>query len=342
MVPPMSGAPATCAQCGEPLGSGRFCTNCGASVSGSGSDTNPRLPRVPAPAPTSAPDPTGHPPEVMDVPPAPRYPLYADEAVSPHPPSYVSPPTEAPAGAPPASPQHSAGSPGIGLWVGAAVVLLAVVLIGGWLLLRGGGASGRASPNPPLVPPQTSHASRTASATGKPSPSVSTTASQPGAPGEVAPFAHASAPAHAPAGVDVDGNPVTFVAGNLLDGSPTTCWRRAGDATGTVITIRLDQPTRLTGVGLINGYAKVSSDGGRRFDWYAGNRRVLSVDWLFDDGSRVSQAFGSSRAVQRMAVDPVTTSTVRIRITEVSPPGTGRAARNDTAISEVSLLGRPA
>jgi hypothetical protein len=67
---------------------------------------------------------------------------------------------------------------------------------------------------------------------------------------------------------------------------------------------------------------------------------VDSVDWIFDDGTTVSQQFGKNRALQQMAVKPVTTSVVRVKITAVSPPGKGRAARNDTAISEVFLLGR--
>jgi hypothetical protein len=157
----------------------------------------------------------------------------------------------------------------------------------------------------------------------------------------VAGLARASAPAHAPSGVDVEGQPVTFLAANLIDGSAETCWRQAGDATGTVLTIRLDQPTTLSSVGLVNGYAKIAQAAGHRFDWYTGNRRVLGVEWIFDDGSQVGQQFQDSRRMQRMTIHPVTTSTVQIRITSVSAPGRGRAARNDTAISEVSLVGRP-
>jgi hypothetical protein len=67
---------------------------------------------------------------------------------------------------------------------------------------------------------------------------------------------------------------------------------------------------------------------------------VLSVDWVFDDGTTVSQQLGQDRALQQRTITPVTTSVVQLRITSVSPPGRGRAARNDTAISEVLLLGR--
>jgi hypothetical protein len=126
-----------------------------------------------------------------------------------------------------------------------------------------------------------------------------------------------------------------------VDGALDTCWRMAGDATGTVLTFELDQPTTLSRVGLVNGYAKTAFSGGRRFDWYAGNRRVVSVDWIFDDGSSVSQSFSGSRAMQTEPIDPVTTATVRLEITAVSPPGHGRAARDDTAISEVTLVGSP-
>ena len=52
------------------------------------------------------------------------------------------------------------------------------------------------------------------------------------------------------------------------------------------------------------------------------------------------EAAADDRAMQQIPIKPVTTSTVRLRITSVSPPGKGRAARNDTAISEVLLLGR--
>jgi hypothetical protein len=128
----------------------------------------------------------------------------------------------------------------------------------------------------------------------------------------------------------------------MVDGAADTCWRTPGDATQTVLTFRLDQPTVITKVGLINGYAKTVFPGGRRFDWYHGDRRVLAVDWLFDDGTTVSQQFSDTPAMQTMSVDPVTTSTVRVRITSVSRPGHGPAARNDTAISEVSLVGHTA
>ena len=326
----MSEAPASCAHCGAPLSSGRFCTNCGAQVG-----STPREPAAepsyvepsyaePVPDPTVErryPDPT-----VERRYPEPTYapPVYAEPA------SYDEPQRE--------------GTAGPGLWLGAAAVLVVILLLGGWLALHGTGGGTATDSSPHLLPkpsPASGSASPTPASSSTPSSSATpSTASPHGAPGEVAGFARASAPAHAPAAVDFAGNPVTYVAANLVDGDPQTCWREPGDGTGTVLTLRLARPTQVTKVGLVNGYAKTAYAGGRAYDWYAGNRRVLSVDWLFDDGSSVSQSFGQVRTMQELAITPVTTSTVRIKITSVSPPGTGRAARDDTAISEVSLIGR--
>ena len=56
-----------------------------------------------------------------------------------------------------------------------------------------------------------------------------------------------------------------------------------------VLTFRLDQPTRLTRVGLINGYAKIAVLRGRPFDWYLGNRRVLRSTGSSTTARTVSQ-----------------------------------------------------
>jgi hypothetical protein len=222
--------------------------------------------------------------------------------------------------------------------------MVVVLLLGGYLLFHGGGSAPDSSRATPLVPqPHHPRSSAAASASSSaPSPSPTPTPQVKGPPTDVAGFAQAFAPSHAPAAVDFSGAPVTYVASNLVDGRNDTCWRTPGDATGTELTFRLDQPTRLSRVGLVNGYAKIAYSRGRAYDWYLGNRRVLSVEWVFDDGSSVSQTFGADRAMQQTAIHPVTTRTVRLRITQVSPPGKGPASRDDTAISEVLLLGRTA
>ena len=328
----MDGQTERCAHCGTPATEGRFCTNCGAELG-----TEPTNPRV-FPSPTDTAE------RVYDVP-APAY------AVSTTPPDQLVGPGPAyPPGVPPShlspgpGPRRGAGP---GLWVAVVAAMLVVLLLGGYLLFRGGGGGDDgATSTPPIVPktsgsPSPSESSEPSSESTDSSPSATSPSVQvTGPPTNVAGFAQASAPNHAPSGVDFAGRPVTYVAPNMVDGRNDTCWRTPGDASGMELTFRLDQPTRLSRVGLVNGYSKIAYSGGRAFDWYKGNRRVLSVEWVFDDGSSVTQSFGAERGMQQTAIKPVTTSTVRLKITSVSPPGKGRAARNDTAISEVLLLGR--
>ena len=153
--------------------------------------------------------------------------------------------------------------------------------------------------------------------------------------------ASAKAPRTAPPNEDVNGDQVSYDASNMLDGVPDTAWRAAGDGTGLKLTFTLREPAELHQVGLINGYAKTSTDDqGRTFDWYLGNRRI-EVRHL--DLRRREQ--GPSGARPRPArcrlvdVPDVVTGRVVLRITQVSPPGEGKAARDFTAISEVSMVG---
>jgi hypothetical protein len=339
-----------CAHCGAALTGGRFCTNCGARIGtvpasalASPTDTAERrydvLEQPPVAAAPSAPEP----PFFQERPLFQDSPVQQPTVQRSVPPILPPPPTEptAPESAGPAHASYHRQGPGVGLWIGAAVAMLVVLLLGGYLLVHGSSGDTTATDStPPLVPkskPSTAPPSTPTAASSSPSTSTSPTAGGPAT--NVAGLATVSAPAHAPGGVDFAGNPVSYVAPNMVDGINDTCWRQVGDGTGTTLTFRLDRPTRLTRVGLINGYAKIAYDGGRRFDWYLGNRRVLGVDWIFDDGSRFSQQLGTSRTMQQTAIKPVTSTTVRLQITAVSPPGKGRAARDDTAISEVVLIG---
>jgi hypothetical protein len=344
----MDGRPDACAHCGVPLvAAGRFCSNCGAPVA-------PVTLRPTSPAPAAGVDAGDVAGGEARAEADPYESLYAPPAPAPVPPPVVEPvlPPQtyaepgpvaepAPYAEPlPAEPVAVHGSPGPGLWIGAAVLLVAVLVLGSYLLLHDAGGGSPAASSTPLVPKPSPTSEATSSApSSKASSSAPSSSAPAGAGTEVAGLARASAPAHAPAGVDFAGQPVTYVAPNMVDGRADTCWRVAGDATGTELTFRLAQPTTLTRVGLINGYDKIAFSGGKAYDWYAGNRRVLSVDWVFDDGTTVSQPLDFSRTMQHLAIDPVQTETVRLRITSVSPPGTGRAARNDTAVSEVSLRG---
>jgi hypothetical protein len=333
----------SCTSCGAQLGVGRFCTNCGAPVDSSTPDGTPvstpvtdgdwrtdTAERRPGTA-----DPRT-PPAAVAPPPPPRYPLYADEVVGYTPYSPITTPTTAaPAAAPavadepePAEPDYEAydeyeyyeerRSPV--LWILAAALVLVLVAAGWWFLVRDDG-SGAASDQG----------------------DGGTTQSAPATKGEdVAGQASAKAPKTAPPNTDVNGDQVSYDASNMLDGVPETAWRAPGSAAGMMLTFTLRDQTELHQVGLINGYAKTSTDSqGRTFDWYHGNRRIDEVVWVFDDGHKVRQQLEDDKDLQVVDVPDVVTTKVQLKVVKVTKPGTGGAARDFTAISEVSLVGSP-
>ncbi|MFC4786635.1 NADase-type glycan-binding domain-containing protein [Nocardioides sp. MAHUQ-72] len=267
----------------------------------------PRQPGRPGPAGAPPPPPAG-----TD---GPRFPLFADEVV--------------PAPEPPAGDPHRAGR-GWLAWAVGATVLVLVAALGGWLLLGG-------DDEQPARAEAKSTAKKEPGGSGK-QPSTAPD----GEPGDLAREATAKVPATAPPNQDTSGNMVRYDARNMLDGVASTCWRMAGDGSGEEITFDLPTDTRLTAVGMINGYAKVAADQrGRSLDWYHGNRRVLTVEWAFDDGTTVTQALRDTMRMQTLRIEPVTTRTVTLRLLSVSKPGKGRAARNYTPISDVTLRGAP-
>lgn len=342
----------TCATCGHDLGGGRFCTKCGrprdtpppATAGVHDADATRQMPAVTTAADDDWRTDTAERPAVPDAthhthrpgtppPPAapvvagdgPRFPLFADQVPADEPGtpterSRVLPPAPAPAPAVDGTDRPRRDwLPWVA--VGAAALLLVAVL-GGWMLL--GGSSSQ--------PPADAHGGRGSAGAGG--------SGGAGGPSDVAREATAQVPATAPPNQDLDGNMVRYEARNMLDGVPTTCWRMAGDGTGDEITFDLARPTTLTTVGLINGYAKTAVDArGHELDWYHGNRRVLSVEWTFDDGTTVTQDLTDTTRMQTVKVDHVTTQHVRLRLVSVSAPGRGPAARDYTPISDVTLQG---
>lgn len=306
-----------CAQCGAALGVGRFCINCGHPVGTPvKEDADWRTTTAERPAVGPA-----------DPPPEPVVPLPA-LASHRH-----------------AGPRTRSSRPAWLVWAAGMLVLLLVAGFGAWLLLGG-------EDDPTTAASDTSTAGRTRTSeptpseepsptTSEPSPGTSEEPTEPAESGNVARFATADVPATADPNQDTQGNLVRYEGRNMLDGVPETTWRMPGDGTGETLTFDLDQPTEITSVGMINGYAKTARDGDQTFDWYAGNRRVLTVEWLFDDGTLVRQDLIETRALQSIDVDPVLTESVQVRLVTVSSPGTGPAARNYTAVSEVSLVGTP-
>ncbi len=142
-------------------------------------------------------------------------------------------------------------------------------------------------------------------------------------------------PSTAAASVDENGDRVTFEASNMLDGDPRTSWRMAGDGAGSTVTLQFDDAVSVTEVGLVNGYAKTDPP----HDWYAGNRRITSVVWAFDDGTEVTQDLDEDRSMQSVPVSGVETTTLELRILGVTGPGSGPDARDYTAISEIAITG---
>lgn len=328
-----------CAGCGHPLGASRFCTGCGQPVgpdedwrTGTAErpairDAGPTRPPPPYPPtlPPTLPPPAEPRPAV--APPEPRYPLYADQVGAP------------PAHAAPGRP-HRPWLP----WLAVAIALVLMAVIGGLLLLRGDGSDATAD-DPAAGPPDSSS---TPSDKPDDNPSETTTPTEPSGPGkpkrskrkpptpkDVTSTATVSAPDTAPPNQDVDGDLVRYDATNMLDDQAESCWRTPGDGTGTVILIGLGEPTEVSRVGLVNGYAKRSGD----LNWYAGNRRVTDVEWLFDDGTTVAQSLLEERSLQTIDIEPVRTRTVRLRIVTVTAPGKGPAGRDFTPISELALVG---
>jgi hypothetical protein len=178
---------------------------------------------------------------------------------------------------------------------------------------------------------------------GSPSPTDTHTGDQPGG-GELngAPYAGALAPVDvvnasatcvASPGVDGGGNPVTYLAGNMLDDDPTTAWRCDGDGRGVTLTMRLGDPTTIVAVGMIPGYAK--TDPYDHIDRYAENRRISKVRWTFGDGSWIEQTLSTdpkSRRLQTLRIPKVTSNRVTLEILD-SVPG----SRDTVAISAVEL-----
>ena len=303
-----------CPRCGEALGpaAGRYCINCGQRVDGS-------------------------------APPA----EYADWRTdtserSALPTSDDRPPEPTPFVLPPVDPEraHRAGGPAQGLsivLIASLVVLLLLALLGAWLFFGGSGDS----PTPVAQESPRSKPSVVPSTPVKPKPSKTPTSPPPakGEPADLTRQVDATAPKTAAPSTDSFGNRVTYGAGQMLDGVPETCWRMPGDGTGSTLVFTLPREAEITELGVINGYAKTAHDSRGPLDWYHGNRRILRVVWTFEDGTEISQDLADTTSMQTIEVDHVRTGTVKMTLDEVSPPGTGRAARNYTAISDVSLLG---
>lgn len=322
---------ADCTQCGAELGVGRFCINCGHPVGAPAvshqlddwrTGTAERAMVMPGPV---------EPPPVHEATPPVRYPLFADEPLLA--------PAEPPAYATGSHRSVRRDRRRVGWWAWAAGTAVLVLVAGlGAVLMLGGDDSAETALDATSEPTPTDHPGETPSEQ-PPQTQDPTQAPADGDPTDVARFATPIVPATAPPSEDGAGNAVRYEGRNMLDGVPETAWRMPGDGTGETLTFELGSPTTMSEVGLVNGYAKTAGEGETTLDWYAGNRRILAVEWLFDDGTMVRQDLAETRALQTIPIGEVTTESVQLRLVTVTPPGRGRAARDYTAVSEVSLVG---
>lgn len=289
-----------CSNCGAELGLGRFCTNCGTPVA----SMTPAADTPEATATFSA---------VRPEPPVPQY--YST--------SLVPAPGPAPIG------HRASGSTVSPVWVTLLVLaLVAAAALGTWLATRDPGSDSVGGPG--STSPATTQPTGSRPIASAPSDDVN----------DLAPHAQVTAPAPLPPGRDLHNQPVSYPASNMLDDDPESAYRVSGDATGAVIRFQLPQATTITEVGLVNGYTKADTTGSRTVDWYVENRRILRVEWSFDDGTAVEQTLDATiREIQAIEVPDVKTKTIELTILEVSAPGSGPLGKNVTAISDVLLLG---
>jgi Protein of unknown function (DUF2510) len=200
---------------------------------------------------------------------------------------------------------------------------------------------------PPTLPgTPTSAAGSTTTVTAAPTTVSPTTVSPAttGAPAEssgnrIVPRA-AGATCEAPPSNANDGTPVSFGAGNLIDGDTSTAWRCQVPVDGETITLTFADRARLRSVGMIGGYTKVDPATG--VDRFEENYRVKEARWTFDDGTSIVQRLEDSSEMQTMSVEARTT-TVTVEILDVYPPsfpeGHSRY-RPYVAISEVGFTGQ--
>ncbi len=126
-----------------------------------------------------------------------------------------------------------------------AVVMLLVAVGGVWLLLSPGDDDSASDPRRRRPPARRSTRTRARRPSTSPETSASEetspdpTSAATGDPVDMAAGATATAPRTAPPNVDAFGNRTTYVAANMLDGRPSTCWRMAGDGTGAELRFTL-------------------------------------------------------------------------------------------------------
>lgn len=118
----------------------------------------------------------------------------------------------------------------------------------------------------------------------------------------------------------------------LIDGDPATIWRCHGDGVGESVTFTFSPAVDLVGVRLINGNTAWA---GR----YTAERRLLSVQWRFADGSFFVQGLAAnSRGLQEVRFPQVRTSSVTMTVESSTLPGESADLVDAVSISQLEFL----
>lgn len=123
----------------------------------------------------------------------------------------------------------------------------------------------------------------------------------------------------------------SYGSDNLVDDDPTTAWNEGepGDGTGERIDLVLSEPTRVTELLVWNGY--------QAEDFFPQHNRVRSLRLELGDRRFTVQLLDRSGPQAIELPEPVTTDLVRLTIASVYPGD----RYNDAALSEIEVRGTP-
>lgn len=128
-----------------------------------------------------------------------------------------------------------------------------------------------------------------------------------------------------------DGSELVVSAADMVDGDRSTSWLVPGDGIGAVIQLDLGSTETVVSLGLVPGFSGVDPvNGAERF---GAVRRVVRVQWTFDDGRSLEQTLTDVDDLQRLAIAPTQTRTIRLEILSTTEPG----VLDFTAISEIGV-----
>ena len=138
----------------------------------------------------------------------------------------------------------------------------------------------------------------------------------------------------APSSTTAQGEPVTYLPSNVIDGDVQTAWRAPGDGRGDTLTLVFDGPVDIVRVGLIPGYAKFDPETGtNRFEQ---DRIITEVRYLIP-GLPPTIAHFKPQPYPQFVRLSATASRITVEILGTTEPG----GRDYTAISEIYVYGYP-